>query len=365
MSAFLFLLLLFFLCGGKVYALETGEDFVQEQLQGSGYYDLFSLLPEEALEGGSAEDLSPEQWKETGVYELLEKGKDLVLEKAGAPLRLAGKLMGAVLLLAVVSAAGGNPGLKTAAHLTMAALLAQNILQSAESSVRLIRNLTRFMGAFLPVFAAAAGASGKPASSAVWYGVTLAAIELFSAAVSGIVLPLTIIFAAAGISCAAAPDLGGEALMKAVKGAALWVLSFFLTLFLAFLMVKTGVSGITDGVALKTAKFLLGSAVPVVGSALGDAWSALSGCLALVKSTVGVFGLLVLGAVFLPKLCTLFLTMTALSAAAAVSETLGEKTAAGLIRTGESALSILAAVLICCGIMLAGAVAMVLLAGSG
>ena len=346
-----------------VSAAEKGpaDGLNEQQLLQSGYYSLLDQLPE------GVESVDSEAFEESSFSDWVHKGIELIREKAAAPLRLSGKLLGTVLVTALLSAWESEKasGVKLASNLALAAVTGRVLIDSAEGAVKLIENVTRFMTAFLPVFAAAAGASGKPASSAVWYGVTLGAIELFSASVGKIVLPLTMIFTAVGISCTAAPELGGSALMKPVRNTALGVLSLFLTLFLAGLTVKTGVRGITDGDAVKTAKFLLGSTVPVVGSAIGDAWSALSGCLSVVKGTIGVFGILVIGAVFLPQLTSLLLTMAAFSAAGAAAEMLGEKTASELIRTGESALSILAAVLICCGLMLSGAVAMVLLAGSG
>ena len=91
-------------------------------------------------------------------------------------------------------------------------------------------------------------------------------------------LPLCCIFIALGLISALAPDLQAGALIRSVKSLALWILSFCLTVFLALLTIKTSVSGAADGVTLKTAKFLLSSAVPVVGGAVGDAWAAVSGC---------------------------------------------------------------------------------------
>ena len=180
----------------------------------------------------------------------------------------------------------------------------------------------------------------------------------------GLVVPLMMIFLGLSFAGVAAPDLHAGALIRSVRSLALWILSLCLTVFLALLTIKTRISGVSDGVTLKTAKFLLSSAVPVVGSAVGDAWSAVSGCLTLVKSTIGIFGILVLAVVFLPQIIYLGLLTGALNLGAAAADTLSESSPAEVMRVSSAAISIMLAILICYAVMILGALAMVLLAGS-
>lgn len=357
---FILLLLLF---PSSVSAADT-DDMVQQQLTESGYYSLFSLLPEEAQDyfDGSFDAGDLDKLTLSG---LLQSGLELLRSKASKPLSLFGTMMAVTLLSALLSGFHGESGngaaFRSVISLTMTVLLAGTIVKTVQDTAALIEKLSSFMLAFLPVFAASAAASGKPASAFIWYGTTLSAIEIFSTAVNHLILPLIMIFIALSFVSVLTPDLHAAALIKSVKSLALWILSFCLTVFLALLTIKTSVSGAADGVTLKTAKFLLSSAIPVVGSAIGDAWAAVSGCLGLVKSTIGVFGIAVIGVLFLPQILYLGALTGLLSLGASAAETLSEKEPAEVMRVSSAAVSMMLALLICYALMLLAAIAMVLL----
>lgn len=357
----LFILLLF-IFPAPVSAAETDE-MVEQQLEESGYYSLFSLIPEEAQDyfDGSfdADDLD-----KITLSGLARKGLDMLREKAAGPLTLFGSMMAVTLLSVLLSGWGNGSAFRPVVSLTQTMLLAGTVVTAVRETASLLEKLSSFIFSFLPVFAAAAAASGKPASAVVWYGTTLSAVELFSAAVRHLVLPLILIFVALSFCSVLTPDIHASELIKSVKSLALWILSFCLTVFLALLTIKTSVSGATDGVTLKTAKFLLSSAIPVVGSAIGDAWAAVSGCLSLVKSTIGVFGIVVIGVTFLPQILYLGALSGLLSLGAAAAETLSEKESAEVMRVSSSAVSVMLALLICYALMLLAAIAMVLLASA-
>ena len=357
-----------FFCAFLLSPPALGADtdaILEEQLEESGYYSLFSVLPEEAedyfADGFSADDL-----EDITPGSLLEAGLSALKEWGLGPLKLLASLMAVTLLSALLSSFGGDKAASfhSVIALTMAVLLANPVVEAVRGTAKAVKGLSAFLYSFLPVFAASAAASGKPASALVWYGTTLSAVELFSMAVSGLVLPLCCIFIALGLISALAPDLQAGALIRSVKSLALWILSFCLTVFLALLTIKTSVSGAADGVTLKTAKFLLSSAVPVVGGAVGDAWAAVSGCLGLVKSTIGVFGVVVIGVVFLPQILSLGLLSGALKLGAAAAETFSESRPAEVMKSAAGAVSIMLSIVICYAVMLLGALAMVLLARS-
>lgn len=361
-------LLAIFFCAFLFCPSALGADtdqMLEEQLEESGYYSLFSVLPEEA-EGYFADGFSVDDLEDITPGSLLEAGLSALKEWGLGPLKLLAALLAVTLLSALLSSFGGAgaASFHSVIALTMAVLLANPVVEAVRGTAKAVKGLSAFLYSFLPVFAASAAASGKPASALVWYGTTLSAVELFSMAVSGLVLPLCCIFIALGLISALAPDLQAGALIRSVKSLALWVLSFCLTVFLALLTIKTSVSGATDGVTLKTAKFLLSSAVPVVGGAVGDAWAAVSGCLGLVKSTIGVFGVVVIGVVFLPQILSLGLLSGALKLGAAAAETLSESRTAEVMKSAAGAVSIMLSIVICYAVMLLGALAMVLLARS-
>ena len=76
-------------------------------------------------------------------------------------------------------------------------------------------------------------------------------------------------------------------------------LKLILTLFTAYLAVAGGVSGNVDRVALKTAKFAVSGAVPVVGGVMSDAAETVLSGAVLLRGSVGVFGMICVTAICL------------------------------------------------------------------
>jgi stage III sporulation protein AE len=65
-----------------------------------------------------------------------------------------------------------------------------------------------------------------------------------------------------------------------------------LTVFTGILGVQGVAGAVTDGVGLRTVKYLTGAVVPVVGGVLTDAVDAVAGCSLFIKNAVGIVGVL-------------------------------------------------------------------------
>ena len=79
------------------------------------------------------------------------------------------------------------------------------------------------------------------------------------------------------------------------------VLKLILTLFTAYLAIAGGVSGNVDRMTLKTAKLAVSGAVPVVGGVISDATETMLSGAALLRGSIGIFGMLCVAAIcFVP-----------------------------------------------------------------
>jgi stage III sporulation protein AE len=123
------------------------------------------------------------------------------------------------------------------------------------------------------------------------------------------------------------------------------------------------VSVSADSVSVKAAKFMLGSFVPVVGTALSDAYSAAQGCLRLIKTTVGAYGILVAAFTFLPALLRVLLWQLLARAAIVAGDILGAGRVSALLRACSSVLGILAAIIMCFALFIIVSTAVVMSAG--
>ncbi len=97
------------------------------------------------------------------------------------------------------------------------------------------------------------------------------------------------------------------ALSGTVKNLLYVSLSIFTSLFLMLLSTQSLAATGTDSFSAKAVRLIIGNAVPIVGSTLGDALKLVGGSFVAVKNTVGVSASILLILVYLPPLATLFI----------------------------------------------------------
>jgi len=94
---------------------------------------------------------------------------------------------------------------------------------------------------------------------------------------------------------------------------------------MATLSAQNILASASDSAGTRAVKFLAGNMIPVVGSTVGDTLRTLAASVKLMRSTVGVAGIVALALLILPTVIELFLTRFAFNTAAAVGELLGCK----------------------------------------
>ena len=93
---------------------------------------------------------------------------------------------------------------------------------------------------------------------------------------------------------------GLDRLAKSLYGFAKWALVLAVTVFSGFLSIQTALNAQVDAATSKAAKLAVSSAIPIVGSAFGDAIAAIQNSVHAVKSGVGAFGILAALCIFCP-----------------------------------------------------------------
>ena len=206
---------------------------------------------------------------------------------------------------------------------TFATLIWERAKGGVSATVTLLRELAETVGGAIPVFTAVEIASGEGmraaiGSSALSFGVAI--VESVAASVLPTVAGCSFGFALIG-------SLGGEirldGIAKSLRGLYLTVLgllSFLLTTSLA--MQKTLVSS-ADTAAIRSAKYAVGTMIPIVGGTISSLVGTLGASMSLLKSTVGVGILAAILLLTLPPLVYLLLARFSFSIAGAVAHLLG------------------------------------------
>ncbi len=357
--------LLFFLFPVAVWAAEG--DLVEEQLKESGFYSLVDLIPDDGQE------LLPDTLDEEGIDSItvdsvFQTFWTLMKEKISAPVTLFFSILGTVFLGALLTSVGGegNGGLPSmVTGIALCGISIPYILDAVNEAKTVIQGLFEFTSSFVPLFTGVCIASGKPVSAVAYHITLFSVMQLFSVVVSKLLLPLLGVFLGVAITSAVTGLFSASAVTKTLKSITGWILGLLITVFIGVLTVKSLFSAPADSLAIKTSKFVLSALVPVVGSALSDAYATVFSCVNVVKGTVGVFGIIMLVASFLPTLVRMFLLLFALKAGHFVAEFFDQKQAKYVLEAASTALSSLLGMIVCYDVMIIISIALMLLIGGG
>lgn len=319
---------------------------------------LFALLPALVM-NASALDLSPPPVPEESarwmpgdtsdfpgaVSQLLQGAISVLGPEVSAAGETALTAAGIVLIFSVLDNFPGTTG-KPAAVAGTAALAAA-LLKNAESLIRLasdtIVELSEYGKLLLPVMTAALAGQGGTAASAALYAGTAAFDLLLTNLISGILVPAVYFFLAMAAATSALGDDGLKRLRDLIKWFIGWSLKILLTVFTTYMSISGVVSGATDAVTLKAAKFTISSAIPVVGGILSDASEAILVSAALVKNAAGIYGIFALLAVFLVPFLKIAVQYLVLKLTGGLCGLFGSKAMTELIEDFSTAMGFLLA----------------------
>ena len=203
-----------------------------------------------------------------------------------------------------------------------------------------------FMLALIPVLAGIITAAGNPTLALTYGSFATAAAQAAAQTAGNIIMPLCGAFSAFGMSASLSPELKLTKLADMIKKLTIGVLSFVAAAFSAVLGLKSLLAGSADTLASKGIKLALNSAVPIVGGALSDAYSSIIGSVSLLKSTVGVFGVIAVVMIDLPVVLQLTARIILLKLLGVLSSSMGDDTTGEVLDTLSSALTVINAAVI-------------------
>lgn len=255
-------------------------------------------------------DLMPE-FSETEPADFWENLKNMIfgsLIQAKSSFRsglgLCAVLLGIVTLCAAadMSASENRPGaIVIAGALGITAAIMGTFQSMIVLAADTIRSMTDYNACMLPVMASAAALSGAFSSSAAIYAGTVLFSQILMQMITRLLIPGVYFYICISMAEAA---LSGETLSE-IREFVGWLISkslkIILYIFVGYMTVTGVISGSTDAAALRATKAALSGMVPVVGGIISDASENLVASASMLRSSVGVFGMLaVLGMVLLP-----------------------------------------------------------------
>lgn len=157
-----------------------------------------------------------------------------------------------------------------------------------------IDTMKGFMIALLPLVLGMMASFGNVVSISFFHPIIIFLINFSGVFISVFVLPLLFLSAMLVIISGLNENYKVTHLANLFKSVALGTLGVFLTIFLGVISVQGTASAIQDGVAMKTAKFVTGNFIPVVGRTFTDAADTILSASLILKNALGIAGLVVI-----------------------------------------------------------------------
>ncbi len=289
---------------------QTADELLGKQLEASGAGDLFDALPDETralLERLGVDELSLSSALAMKPQTVFSSLRDVIREESATPFSSALFLLGTLLLLGFFAALQPMNGERSALFRAICVLAAVTPLlvplwQTTQRVLAAADSASVFSLSFAPVYAAMLVAEGSAATALSYQTFMIAAAEGIGVLVSQVIVPLSFVSLALGVTGAIDPAhrLAGVGTM--VSKVNTWMLTVALMIFVAMLSFQSLLATGADTVGGRMLRFSVAGFVPIVGGSLSEALYTVRGCLSTLRGTVGGFGILCTLLIVLPTL---------------------------------------------------------------
>ncbi|UOE95918.1 stage III sporulation protein AE [Alkalihalobacillus sp. LMS39] len=161
-------------------------------------------------------------------------------------------------------------------------------------AVEAIDNMIHFMIALIPLLLALMASIGSITSVAFFHPLIVFLVNTSGLLIQNFVMPLLFLSALLSIVSTLTSHYKVTKLANFLRNISIGALGLFLTVFLGVISVQGATSAAADGITIRTAKFVAGNFVPVVGRMFTDAADTVMSASVLLKNTVGIAGLAIL-----------------------------------------------------------------------
>ena len=351
---------------------EVSQEIYNQQLELSGVSKLSSYIPDEIANDLENIGIKTSNWQEflrinpSKIFNFIFKK---IKNNISKPLKTMCTIVFIVIIYATIKSFNfeldDNVGkvMIVISLLCICLCLVNPVSDCIGNISNIIKNIVNFMLCYAPVMSTIMIASGQPVTATFYQNLVLFSGQIINYIFEYFVVPvINILFSLSLISCLTNTfDLTKiiQYFYKIIKT----VLEFVSVIFTGILTLQNLVAGATDNVGTSAAKFALNSFVPVVGGMLTDAFGTVTGCLKLLKSSTGVFGILVGMLMFLPSIIECFLWSVSLNISACVSEIFGIEKVTNMLKSIAKIMSLLISVLVFVAVILIVSSAIVMIMG--
>lgn len=234
----------------------------------------------------------------------------------------------------------------TASALVIAVVLALKMKNTISLACSTISICSNFIYAFIPVFCVIVATSGNTIAAFSTNAMLLSLAQVLNYISKNIFIPLSNCFLAIGICSGIRSELNLRSLLSVMKRYITSAISLCAATFVSILSIKTAVASKADAIGLRSIRFAINSVVPVIGSAISEGLLSIQTYSALIRSSVGIVGIIAVAFVFLPSIIDVALWRFCLSLTSVISDVFGDNSVALVLKAFCDAMLIMNVILI-------------------
>lgn len=350
-----FAVLLFFFC--LPVCAQSVTEIAEEQARTINLSEIEEFWAE--LQRETGEYLPDFQWRDVFQWFRPGEGSGLSLSEVFGKLwrflwheiLLNLNLLGKLLFLAVVAAllknlekAFANESIasltQAIVYLALIVIAMQSFAVAVGLGRRTVDSLVEFVLALIPLLLTLLASLGSLASAAIFKPIIIFAVNFFAALIRDMVFPLIYLTTILSLANHISPRVTVGRLADFFKNISVWAMGLSLTIFTGLMAIHGVASSVGDAVTIRTAKFMTGAFLPVVGGMLVDAVETVASATLILKNSVHVAGVVILFYLVVFPLLKILALVFIYKLAAAIIQPLGETSLCDSLNTMGNCLAL-------------------------
>ena len=295
--------------------------------------DTASLLDELGIDDFDYENISSISFKQ-----IIDYISSVFSKNAQGPLRCCLILICFIILSSIVksfdmhlSSDSVSDMYATVSNLVIAIFLVTQIYPSMKLACSAIKLCSDFTYAFFPAFCIICATSGAAMTSFSVNGSLLLFSQALNFISSNVFLPIVNSFMGISVCSSIRRDLNMGSIVSALRNLITKAISALSAIFVSYLSLKTAVAS---------------RAVPIIGSSISEGLLSIQSYSSLIKTSVGIVGIIAISAIFLPAIINITLWRLSISAANICSKVFFDSESSTVLEAFSSVLLIINVLLI-------------------
>ncbi len=215
----------------------------------------------------------------------------------------------------------------------------------------IIDDMVNFMQSTIPILITLLVSSGNITSGGIFQPLLVMIVEIVATIMKNIFIPIILLSTILSLVNNISDKVQISKLASLIKQTGSVILGLILTAFIAIITIQGSVGAVVDGVSSKTAKFAIGTFIPVAGKYLADAADTVLGCTLLIKNASGIAVMIGIVSICLVPMIKIFALISLYKIAAVLVEPIAEKRIVTCINDIAGSLTFVLGIVACVAFM--------------